>query len=280
VRETGGVPDFAALRADCARCTGLCCVVPAFAASADFAIDKPAGQACPHLADDFRCSIHDRLRPNGFRGCTVYDCFGAGQHVTQLTASGGTWRDDSQQAERVFAAFTVARDLHELLWYLRQALALEVPPDLRAELTAEHDRLDRARQTVAEAFDVGPTAHAAVAELLLRVSDHVRGLVARSTPADDRRGADLMGRDLRGDDLAGASLRGAYLIGADLRGCRLHRTDLLGADLRDADLRGTDLRTSLFLTQRQVAAARGDLRTSLPVELLRPSHWSALPVVG
>ena len=33
------------LRADCARCAGLCCVVPAFTESADFAIDKPSGVA-------------------------------------------------------------------------------------------------------------------------------------------------------------------------------------------------------------------------------------------
>ncbi len=36
------------LRADCGRCAGLCCVAPAFTASADFAIDKPAGQPCPN----------------------------------------------------------------------------------------------------------------------------------------------------------------------------------------------------------------------------------------
>ncbi|HEY6597232.1 MAG TPA: pentapeptide repeat-containing protein, partial [Asanoa sp.] len=37
----------AELRADCTRCVGLCCVAPAFSASADFAIDKPAGRPCP-----------------------------------------------------------------------------------------------------------------------------------------------------------------------------------------------------------------------------------------
>ena len=41
-----------ALRADCSRCEALCCVAPAFAASADFAIDKPAGVPCPRLRDD------------------------------------------------------------------------------------------------------------------------------------------------------------------------------------------------------------------------------------
>ena len=51
----------ARLRADCARCAGLCCVAPAFAASADFAIDKPAGHACPHPM-----TAHD---PIGVRYC-------------------------------------------------------------------------------------------------------------------------------------------------------------------------------------------------------------------
>ena len=60
------MPDAVAartrLRADCTRCAGLCCVAPAFAASADFAIDKPAGHACPNLRDDDRCGIHAQLR--------------------------------------------------------------------------------------------------------------------------------------------------------------------------------------------------------------------------
>ena len=78
-----------ALRADCSRCFALCCVAPAFAASADFAIDKPAGHPCPNLQEeDFRCGIHDRLRERGFPGCTVFDCFGAGQQVAQVTFGG------------------------------------------------------------------------------------------------------------------------------------------------------------------------------------------------
>ena len=39
-----GDDDRALLHADCARCAALCCVLPPFAASADFAIDKPAGR--------------------------------------------------------------------------------------------------------------------------------------------------------------------------------------------------------------------------------------------
>ena len=52
----------ARLRADCSRCAALCCVVPAFSRSSDFAIDKPAGRPCPNLRSDLRCGIHEHLR--------------------------------------------------------------------------------------------------------------------------------------------------------------------------------------------------------------------------
>ena len=70
--------DRRSLRADCGNCFALCCTAFGFARSADFAVDKPAATPCQNLAADFSCTIHDRLRPRGFRGCTVFDCFGAG----------------------------------------------------------------------------------------------------------------------------------------------------------------------------------------------------------
>jgi hypothetical protein len=103
------------LRADCARCSGLCCVIPAFSKSADFAIDKPAGRPCPNLRADFRCGIHSELRQRGFTGCTVYDCFGAGQRATK-------------------ESFETLKPIHELLWYVIDALAWTTRGDLRADL--------------------------------------------------------------------------------------------------------------------------------------------------
>ena len=50
--------------------------------------------------------------------------------------------------------------------------------------------------------------------------------------------------------------------------------DLTGADLRDADVRGADLGSVLFLTRSQVAAARGDGTTVLPLSVDRPAHWA------
>ncbi|WP_448609035.1 pentapeptide repeat-containing protein [Geodermatophilus sp. URMC 60] len=279
------MPDAVAararLRADCTRCAGLCCVAPAFAASADFAIDKPAGHACPNLRDDDRCGIHAELRERGFPGCTVFDCFGAGQQTVQVTFAGAPhWRDSPERAAAVFAAFGVQRLLHELLWYLTEALALDAAAPLRRELAAAHERT--ARLTAAgpdelAAVDTG-ALQAEAGALLLSVSELARaGLRPRAggRRRADRRNADLVGADLRRADLRGVSLRGALVIGADLRGADLHLTDLLGADLRGADVRGADLSGALFLTRRQVAGARGDATTLLPAGLEHPAHWDA-----
>jgi uncharacterized protein YjbI with pentapeptide repeats len=68
-------------------------------------------------------------------------------------------------------------------------------------------------------------------------------------------------------------LQGANLRGADLKGADLRAADLIGADLRDADLSGADLTDSIFVTQSQLNAAKGDAATKLPPALSRPTHW-------
>lgn len=268
---TGG--DRCGLRADCENCFALCCVAPAFSASVDFAIDKHAGQACPNLGSDFRCGIHARLRPQGFRGCTVYDCFGAGQKVSQVTFGGQDWRRAPRTAKQMFAVFPIMRDLHELLWYLTEALTLRPARPLHGELglaLEEVERLTRGAPGALEHVDVA-ACRREVNALLLRVSELVRAEVRHRRR--DHRGADLIGARLGGADLRGANLRGAYLIGADLRGADLRTADLIGADLRDADLGGADLTGSVFLIQSQLDAAKGDAETRLPPSLTRPAHW-------
>ncbi|MQY34092.1 hypothetical protein SRB17_20580 [Streptomyces sp. RB17] len=274
-----GLPE---LRGDCARCFGLCCVALHFAASADFALNKPAGKPCPNLRGDHRCGIHADLRKKGFTGCTVYDCFGAGQKVSQVTFGGQDWRTASKEhARRMFDVFPVVRQLHELLWYLTEALGLPaarpVHPELRRALE-ETERLTR--QTAGELAALDVAAHRQqVNELLLRTSELARagvtgGKGGRKGKGKDRRGADLIGARLRGADLRGASLRGAYLIAADLTGADLRDADMIGADLRDADLTDADLSGAFFLTQPQINAARGSVRTRLPESVSRPVHWA------
>ncbi|MEU4233644.1 pentapeptide repeat-containing protein [Nonomuraea sp. NPDC026600] len=262
------------LKADCESCFGLCCVALPFAASADFAIDKDAGQPCPNLEPDFRCGIHRDLRKRGFPGCTVYDCFGAGQKVSQVTFDGRDWRRAPETATQMFAVFPVVRQLHELLWYLTEALTLDPARELHDELRAALDetaRLSRGDADDLLVMDV-PAHRQAVNKLLLRTSELVRAGTPRRK---NRRGADLIGAKLKGADLRAADLRGAYLIGADLRGADLRLADLIGADLRGTELGGADLTGSIFLTQPQLNAAKGDGATKLSPTLTRPAHWSA-----
>jgi len=264
-----------ALRADCGRCFGLCCVAPAFSASADFAIDKPAGHPCPHLQSGFGCGIHKDLREHGFRGCAVYDCFGAGQQVSQVTFGGRDWRRTPQSAEQMYQVFAIMQQLHELLWYLVAALDLPSARAVRRELRLALTATEAMTRDPAEALlrlDI-ERHRGEVNALLLTTSELVRARVP--DPKPDYRGADLIGLSLNNADLKGASLRGARLIGADLRRADLNLADLTGADLRGADLRGADLTTSLFLTQSQLDAADGDSRTRLPPLLTRPAHWSS-----
>jgi hypothetical protein len=264
------------LRPDCERCFGLCCVAPAFAASADFAITKPAGQACPNLGSNFRCGIHDNLRERGFAGCAVFDCYGAGQHVAQVTYRGRDWRANPSTAAEMFDTFGTMRLLHELLWYLTEARELPIGDDLRTRIEAAHHDTERLTYQDAEAVRRvdADAVRRDIGRLLGEASEQVR----RDKPGARHTGfagADRAGAKLRDANLAGASLRGALLIGADLQGADLRFTDLLGADLRGADLRAADLTGALFVTQSQLDAARGDGSTKVPVRLEYPPHWAS-----
>ncbi|WP_310961832.1 pentapeptide repeat-containing protein [Nocardioides terrisoli] len=255
------------LTADCARCFGLCCVLLPFTADAGFGVDKPGGTPCLNLLDDDRCRIHATLRADGWPGCTVFDCFGAGQQVSQVTYAGRSWRDGVNRGEMA-AVFTVVRLLHEALAHLGEAVARTGDADLAALRARIVDQAGGAPDDLL-ALDVDA--------VLCEVGDRLReaSRVVRSGHGDGpHQGGDLAGADLRGAVLRAADLRGALLVGADLRGVDLTDTDLLGADLRGADVRGADLSASLFLAQAQLNAATGDVRTRIPERLGRPAHWT------
>jgi hypothetical protein len=238
-----------------------------FRESHGFAFAKDAGEPCHNLGSGYGCTIHAVLRRSGMGGCTTYECFGAGQHVTQAVYAGGSWRDQADSGEEMFAVFAVVQRLHEMLVLLDQAALLSPETDvarLRERIEAHtRGRPDRILDVELDRLAV------LVGELLRSVSRSVR-----SPGGATWSGADLAGRDLRAEALCDADLRGALLLAADLRGAVLTRTDLLGADLRDADVSGADLSSALFLTQPQLNAALGDTSTRLPAALRRPLAWS------
>lgn len=267
------------LSADCENCFGLCCVALSFTSSSDFAFDKKEGIPCRNLLTDYRCGIHKNLRKNGFRGCTVYECFGAGQKVSQVTYNGNDWRKNSASANEMFAVFPIMQQLHEMLYYLNEALSLEEAQPIYKDLeqaAQETEHLSYLSPESLLAIYV-PSHREKVNDLLLKTSELVRLKVKNNKNHKKKgkiiRGRDLIGANLRGANLRGVDLRGALLIASNLREADLRFTDLIGADLRDADLSGANLTGSIFLTQVQVNSAKGDIHTKLPSSLSIPEHW-------
>jgi hypothetical protein len=226
------------LRPACGDCFALCCTAFGFSRSADFAVDKPAGSPCQNLNPDFSCAIHARLRPRGFRGCTVFDCFGAGQAVSQRLFAGVSWRGNPAAKQEMFAAFKALRQLHEMLWYLAEA----------QERTFDPDAADRAQHLMDS--------------IAATTQRDVPGLLAQDLAA--------LHADVRSTliDIS-EEVRAAYFAAGDDLGPEL----IPGADLRDARLEGADLSAALYLTQPQINAARGGRGTRLPRGLSAPPHW-------
>lgn len=238
-----------------------------YSASAGFGIDKPGGTPCHNLDEDDGCRIHATLRQDGWPGCTVFECFGAGQQVSQVTYGGVSWREHDNLPEMA-AVLSVMRPLHEMLVHLTEVERRS--PDAAATEARTHleDLTGRDPESLLT-LDLDELL-ARVGGLLADASTRVRRL---HPAAADRTRADLAGQRLVGDH-RGWTFRGAVLIRVDLRDADLTDADLLGADLRDADVRGCDLSSTLFLTQPQVNAALGDAATVLPAGLRRPGHWT------
>lgn len=254
---------------DCAKCCGLCCTALYFAKSEGFPQNKAAGVPCQHLCADFKCEIHDELSSRKMKGCMAYDCFGAGQWVTQHVFKGADWR----QADKalMFDVFIKAVQLHQMLWYLSAA------NDLLKDLKLMKE-IDGYINEIVEVLNESAVQLAAcdVERLRHRVNQRLKqacGSISCQACGKHIIGHDAPGRNFKKADLSGHDFSMCLLMAADLRGCRLTMTNFLGADLRDTDIRGTDLSHSCFLTQGQINAARGNAQTKLPANLSMPAAW-------
>ena len=251
---------------------------PAFAASADFAFDKPAGVACGTSA---RTSAAVSTTGCGRRACPA-------AWPTTASAPG------SMSSQVTLAGARLARVAAYGGAHVRRLRRDAAAP--RAGLVPDRGAGDGDRSPAASRRSgrrstgsrrsrgcrprsCSPRTWRVVARRSAPCSAKASELAREGVEGGprrrerDRRGADLAGADLRGQDLRGANLRGALLIGADLRASDLRLADLAGADLRGADLRGADLRGALFVTQSQLETATGD-----PATLLSPARARAGPL--
>ena len=259
-----------ALRIDCEKCCGLCCVALYCMKTDGFPENKAAGVPCRHLRSDFRCDMHECLAEKKMKGCLGYDCFGAGQKVTQKVGENGNWKTNPEKAKEQFQVFAVVFQLHQMAWYLLEALTLTTDQKQQTEITAliaKNEQLSAAAPDEILSTDVAAYREK-VNGILKQVSRQVAG-----RPVAKKATKDFFGKNLSGKNFDGSDLSMALMIAADLEGASLRGTNFLGADLRDANINNTDLSKSLFLTQMQINATRGNSKTKLPKNLVRPSHW-------
>ena len=277
------IPEFKLdnLKADCEKCSGLCCVALYFSKQDGFPMNKSAGESCINLNYDFSCKVHKNLQSMGLRGCMGFDCLGAGQQVTQYTYKQYDWKAFPTRAAQIFDAFLIMRQLHELLWYLAEAWMIEKAEDIRkriqeiAKKTKDYTLLCEEQFLTINIETHWDAVQVVLSDVSARYRDYKNekwkaSFIGKKTLGNK---LDLFGKDLRNINLCRANLRGACLIAADLRGLELNKTDMIGADMRDSDIRGTDLSKCIFLTQSQVNVAKGDKNTKLPEQLRIPEHW-------
>ncbi|MDV7143720.1 hypothetical protein R3X27_13620 [Tropicimonas sp. TH_r6] len=121
------MPQTDLLKTDCSKCAALCCVVLAFDKGKDFAFDKNPGEPCRNLSGH-SCTIHDRLRQDGFPGCVAYECLGAGNRVVQEVFDGQTWQTDPRLVRVMMEAFSAMCEVHKRIDLLRAAGTVSLEP--------------------------------------------------------------------------------------------------------------------------------------------------------
>ncbi len=109
------------LKIDCSKCSGLCCVALFCFKMDGFPEEKPVGKPCINLQDDFRCKIHTELIKQKMKGCLGYDCFGAGQKVSQTIYHNTNWQTDHVKSQEIFDVFLVIFQIHQILYFLAEA---------------------------------------------------------------------------------------------------------------------------------------------------------------
>lgn len=109
------------LKVDCLKCSWLCCTALFFSKMDGFPENKVAGKPCTKLQGNYNCKIHNQLEKLNMKGCIGYDCFGAGQHVTQSIYKGETWKTSKEKSKEIFDVFMVIFQLYQINYFLEES---------------------------------------------------------------------------------------------------------------------------------------------------------------
>lgn len=256
------------LKIDCTNCSGLCCVALYCSKVDGFPENKEAGIPCQHLQSNFQCDMHQDLSRKNMKGCMTYECFGAGQKVTQMYGLDHTWQTHPQQRQHIFETFLVVFQLHQMLWYLIQASTLDACAKFKQEIAGlieEATTLTTKKPYTLLSYDIDHYRN--------QVNKILKCIIEQISKPSNNHSKMYLGKNFKGKNLDHQDFSMSLLIAANLKNCSLRGTNFLSADLRDANFKNTDLRESLFLTQMQINSAKGNHNTLLPSYLTQPCTW-------
>ncbi len=250
------------MKADCSQCCGLCCAALYFAKMDGFPYDKQAMEACHYLLEDYRCQIHPQLVEKGLSGCIGYDCFGAGQFITQIRYKKETWKQNKEIEKEMFEVFPIVFQLFQIRYYILEAKRIAKDATSISKLQYLYNENEL-------------IANAPTSELLQFSLDEYRASVNKIIK-DVLRNLHLkrvnhcLGKNFAKQNLDSNDFTMTLLIATNFEGCQFGKSVFLGADTRDANFKNADLSQALFLSQEQVNRAKGNCDTKLPKHLSYP----------
>lgn len=256
----------------CHECCGLCCIALCFFKMDGFPEDKCAGVACSHLQSDTMCDVHAALAVKGYRGCIGYDCFGAGQYVTQHLYHGTLSFEKPRQREELYAVFLLVYQLFQIRYFLEETLCISIVQQYHSQaihLLCEAEEICAGSRKRLLQFDIDDY-HTRVSTILKKASRQLTDYL-NSLPITKP----LLNKTWHHHDFRGCDLSMSLLIQTTFDTCLFAGTNVLGADTRDCQFLNCDLRDAVFLTQSQLNHAKGDHRTRLPAHLQYPPTWKA-----
>lgn len=255
------------LKTNCSKCSGLCCVALFFFKMDGFPKDKKAGEPCDNLLNNFQCKIHTQLEDKNLKGCIGYDCFNAGEHVTQFIYQGKTYRDLPNRAMEIFDIFMIISQLFQARYYLLEVLTLEISSKMKEKiewLIVENKKICNYSFNELLSFNLNAyknKINPILKQICLQLNKN------KNVPTV------FLGKNFEGKDMTNLDLSTKLLIAANFKGCRFENTIFLGADTRDTDFSNADLKKAVFLTQGQINSAKGNRNTKLPNHLNYPVTW-------
>ena len=113
-----------------------------------FAAQKLSGEPCPKLDSCGHCTIYADRERLGFAGCIAFECFGAGQFVTQSILGGHDRPDHPATRQAMVETFLRVRPAFDLLFLAQRLDEAELSDDRASERASLIESLEEALLTV------------------------------------------------------------------------------------------------------------------------------------